>query len=125
LVIIPRPKFAVCGNFEVWRKVAGAGGSRQKQRSTSAIARERKRQKHRPIGRLVTPVFCRIQPHHAPKLRRLLGRLDVAKGAEDMNLPGWRLHNLAGDPAGFQSVTVNGNWRSIFTFQDGDAVLVD
>lgn len=42
-----------------------------------------------------------------------------------MNLPGWRLHNLAGDPAGFQSVTVNGNWRIIFTFQDGDAVLVD
>ncbi len=66
-----------------------------------------------------------IQPHHAPKLRRLLGRLDVAKGPEDMNLPGWRLHNLAGDLAGFQSVTVNGNWRIIFTFQDGDAVLVD
>ena len=66
-----------------------------------------------------------IQPHHGKKLERLLARLDVAKWPEDMNLPGWRLHNLAGDPAGFQSVTVNGNWRIIFTFQDGDAVLVD
>ncbi|MCM8612458.1 type II toxin-antitoxin system RelE/ParE family toxin [Accumulibacter sp.] len=66
-----------------------------------------------------------IQPHHASKLGRLLARLDVAKGPEDMNLPGWRLHTLAGDLAGFQSVTVNGNWRMTFTFQDGDAVLVD
>jgi len=66
-----------------------------------------------------------IQPHHAPKLGRLLARLDVAKGPEDMNLPGWRLHTLAGDLAGFQSVTVNGNWRMTFTFQDGDVVLVD
>lgn len=66
-----------------------------------------------------------IQPHHAPKLGRLLARLDVAKGPEDMNLPGWRLHTLAGDLAGFQSVMVNGNWRMTFAFQDGDAVLVD
>jgi proteic killer suppression protein len=42
-----------------------------------------------------------------------------------MNLPGWRLHSLAGDLAGFHSVSVNGNWRMTFTFDDGDAVLVD
>ena len=66
-----------------------------------------------------------IQPHHAPRLQRQLARLDAAKGAEDMNIPGWRLHGLAGGFAGHYSVTVNGNWRMTFTFEDGDAVLVD
>jgi proteic killer suppression protein len=66
-----------------------------------------------------------IQPHHAQKLLRLLARLDVANGPEDMNLPGWRLHSLVGDLAGFYSVSVNGNWHMTFTFEDGDAVLVD
>lgn len=66
-----------------------------------------------------------IQPHHAPRLSRQLARLDVVKGQEDMNLPGWKLHGLVGNMAGFYSVTVNGNWRVTFTFDDGDAVLVD
>jgi len=42
-----------------------------------------------------------------------------------MNLPGWKLHGLVGNMAGFYSVTVNGIWRVTFTFDDGDAVLVD
>jgi proteic killer suppression protein len=66
-----------------------------------------------------------IQPHHAPKVRRQLVRLDDAKGPEDMNIPGWRMHRLSGNLAGFYSVTVNGNWRMTFTFENGDAVLVD
>ena len=66
-----------------------------------------------------------IQPHHAPRLSRQLVRLDVAKVPEDMNVPGWRLHGLSGNLAGHYSVTVNGNWRMTFTFEDGDAVLVD
>ena len=66
-----------------------------------------------------------IQPHHAPKLARLLARLHAAKVPEDMNLPGWRLHPLVGSLAGHYSVFVNGNWRLTFRFDDGDAVLVD
>ena len=66
-----------------------------------------------------------IQPHHAPKLARQLARLDVAGKPEDMNVPGWRLHSLAGNLAGHYSVTVNGNWRMTFMFDAGDAVLVD
>ena len=42
-----------------------------------------------------------------------------------MNLPGWRLHPLAGKLAGHFAVTVSGNWRLTFRFEDGDAVLVD
>lgn len=66
-----------------------------------------------------------IQPHHATKLARLLARLHVAKGAEYMNLPGWRLHPLVGRLEGHYSVSVNGNWRLTFRFDGADAVLVD
>lgn len=66
-----------------------------------------------------------IQPHHAGKLRVLLTALDSAKGPQDMNAPAWRLHALHGNLAGHYAVTVNGNWRMTFTFEDGDAVLVD
>ena len=66
-----------------------------------------------------------IQPQHANKLRLQLGRLDAANGAVDMDLPGWRLHGLAGDLKGHWSVWVNGNWRLTFTFEGSDAILVD
>ena len=42
-----------------------------------------------------------------------------------MNMPGWGLHSLSGDLAGFYAVTVNGNWRVVFTFEGEDAILVD
>ena len=66
-----------------------------------------------------------VQPHHAPRLRRQLARLNEAKGPADMNLPGWRLHGLAGGLAGHHSVQVDGNWRMTFAFENGDAILVD
>ena len=66
-----------------------------------------------------------IQPRHAPKLARQLSRLDQAKSAADMNVPGWRLQALAGNLAGHYAVTVNGNWRLIFAWEGADAVLVD
>lgn len=66
-----------------------------------------------------------IQPQHAKRLRLQLGRLDAAKSAEDMDLPGWKLHSLSGDLVGHWSVRVNGNWRLTFAFEGTDAVLVD
>ncbi|MDH5669951.1 MAG: type II toxin-antitoxin system RelE/ParE family toxin [Nitrospira sp.] len=66
-----------------------------------------------------------IQPHHAARLKRQLGRLDLAKTAEDMNVPGWGLHALAGTLAGRYAVSVSGNWRVTFGFNGEDAVLID
>jgi proteic killer suppression protein len=66
-----------------------------------------------------------IQPQHAKRLRLQLGRLNAAKSADDMDLPGWKLHSLSGNLAGHWSVWVNGNWRLTFTFEGADAVLVD
>ena len=66
-----------------------------------------------------------IRPGHAPKLARLLARLDVASCDQDMNLPGWGLHPLTDDLKVHWAVSVNDNWRMTFTFDGTDAVLVD
>ena len=67
-----------------------------------------------------------IQPKHAKRLRLQLGRLDAAKGADDMDLPGWKGHPLKhGGLAGHWAVWVDENYRLTFTFEGTDAVLVD
>jgi len=42
-----------------------------------------------------------------------------------MNLPGFRLHRLKGDYAGYWAVTVRANWRVIFRFEDADVDYLD
>ena len=66
-----------------------------------------------------------IQSRHAGKLSRQLTALDEAEEPKDMYLPGWELHDLKGDMDGHWAVSVSGNWRLTFTFEDGDAVLVN
>lgn len=67
----------------------------------------------------------RVLPDHADKVERILARLEEASEPADMDLPGYRLHRLRGDLAGYWSVTVSGNWRIIFRFQGGHASNVD
>jgi len=66
-----------------------------------------------------------IRPEHARRLARVLAFLDRAAVPDDVDLPGWRLHPLRGDRAGFWSVTVSGNWRVVFRFVGRDVELVD
>lgn len=66
-----------------------------------------------------------IQASHAKRLRLILGRLNAASVVKDMNLPGLRLHELTGNRRGTWSVTVSGNWRVTFRFEDGDAEVVN
>lgn len=66
-----------------------------------------------------------IRPEHAKRPRLQLARLDAARSAADMNLPGWYWHPLRHDLEGHWSVKVSGNWRLTFTFEGTDAVLVD
>jgi proteic killer suppression protein len=67
----------------------------------------------------------RIHAGHRQTVRDILARLDASAGPEDMNLPGFRLHRLRGEYAGFWAVTVRANWRVIFRFEEGQAVDVD
>ncbi|MBK6596365.1 MAG: type II toxin-antitoxin system RelE/ParE family toxin [Burkholderiales bacterium] len=66
-----------------------------------------------------------IQPVHAGKLARQLAHLNQAASPEDMNIPGWRMHELSGNLEGHWAVWVNANWRLTFRFEDGDAILVN
>lgn len=67
----------------------------------------------------------RIQAKHADPLRLILGRLNVATAAADMNLPGLELHELRGDRKGTWAVKVSGNWRVTFVFVGKDVDRVD
>ena len=53
----------------------------------------------------------RVSPAYVAKIERILARLDEATGPADMDLPGFRLHPLKGNLAGYWSVSVSGNWR--------------
>ncbi|MES0350407.1 MAG: type II toxin-antitoxin system RelE/ParE family toxin [Desulfobacteria bacterium] len=66
-----------------------------------------------------------INPKHAPKLVRILDRLDASMGSQDMDLPGYKLHQLSGKAKGTWSVWVTGNWRVTFRFDGPDVVAVD
>ena len=66
-----------------------------------------------------------IQPDHAERIARILDRLDASISPADMNLPGYRLHELKGQETGTWSVTVSANWRIVFQFDNQDAVFVD
>ncbi|MCY4576756.1 MAG: type II toxin-antitoxin system RelE/ParE family toxin [Chloroflexi bacterium] len=54
-----------------------------------------------------------------------LADLDNANRPSDIDLPGYRLHRLRGDRTGLWSMTISGNWRITFRFEDGDAYDVD
>lgn len=66
-----------------------------------------------------------IQAKHADRLRLILGRLNVATSAQDMDLPGLDLHELRGPRKGTWAVKVSGNWRVTFTCAERDMVRVD
>jgi len=67
----------------------------------------------------------KVRPDHADKIERILARLEEASEVGNMNLPGFRLHPVEGDLAGFWSVAVSGNWLLIFRFEAGVASDVD
>ena len=66
-----------------------------------------------------------VQANHVERLRLILGRLNVATEARDMNLPGLDLHPLRGDQKGRWTVKVSGNWRVTFGFIGKDVEKVD
>ncbi len=68
---------------------------------------------------------ARLPAALAPRLRRILFRLQEATHPGDADAPGFRLHPLKGDRESEWSVRVSGNWRVVFRFENGEAVDVD
>ncbi len=67
----------------------------------------------------------RVAPEHVRKLTRILAVLDRSNTPQDVNLPGFRLHQLTGQLAGHYAVSVSGNWRVTFRFEGGHVLDVD
>ena len=66
-----------------------------------------------------------IQANHAKKLRMQLAALDTAKSIDDMDVPGYRLHQLTGDRRDIWTITVNANWRLTFEFEEGNVYILN
>ena len=82
--------------------------------------------RHKGLERFfLTGVMSGIQAKHADRLRLILGRLNVATSARDMNLPGLDLHELSGQRKGTWAVKVSGNWRITFTCVARDVDRID
>ena len=66
-----------------------------------------------------------IQAKHAKKIRMQLAALDTAQHIEDLDIPGYRLHQLKGGLKGLWSITVNANWRITFEFFDSNIYIIN
>lgn len=82
--------------------------------------------RHRGLERFFTKSDYRgIPAQFAPRIERLLDQLDVSTVPIDMQLPGYKFHQLKGDRKGTYSVAVSGNWRMTFRFEGEDAIDVN
>jgi len=67
-----------------------------------------------------------VPPAMADKLRKLLFALETADSLDQVcRFPGWRLHRLKGDLKGFWSLTVTGNWRLVFSYDEETRTAAD
>lgn len=82
--------------------------------------------RHRGLKRLYDQGDARrLRAEQRARIADVLAHLDQARVPGDLDLPGYRLHPLRGDLRGTWSVTISGNWRITFRFEDGDAFEVD
>lgn len=66
-----------------------------------------------------------IPAQYVSRIERMLDRLDASKAADDMNLPGYKFHQLKGSRKNEFAVSVTGNWRITFEFSGEDAINVN
>ncbi len=82
--------------------------------------------RHKGLARFFAKDDSRgIPARSAPRIERMLDRLDAVTRADDMNVPGFRFHALKGEMKGRFAVAVSGNWRITFEMDGEDAVDVD
>ena len=88
--------------------------------------------RHKGLRQLYEDQNARSVPQAmAEKLSKLLFAIETAESLEQLGrFPGWKLHPLKGNLKGFWSLTVTGNWRLIFRYDEnsnaaGDIDLID
>ena len=82
--------------------------------------------KHKGLERFAkSSDHSKLSVPNKARVERILAALDVAVAPSEMNIPGWRFHELKGREAGRFAVDASGNWRITFAFDGQDAVAVD
>jgi proteic killer suppression protein len=88
--------------------------------------------RHKGLRRLYEEGSARGVPSEmADKLRKLLFAMETAEKVDQVGkFPGWRLHALKGEMTGMWSLTITGNWRLVFRYDEetntaSDLDLVD
>lgn len=68
----------------------------------------------------------KLPAEQVEKIGRILEALNAAKTLDPLRaIPGYRLHSLSGNLKGLWSVSVTGNYRIIFRFENENAYNVD
>ena len=67
----------------------------------------------------------KVNPEHVNKLVLIMNALSSAASLDDANFPGAQLHPLKGFGEGRYAISVSGNWRVTFRFENGHAEDVD
>ena len=82
--------------------------------------------KHRGLERFFSSSnYKGIPAERADRILRMLDLLDACATPTDMNLPGYKFHELKGDRKGTYAIAVSGNYRITFGFEGEDAIDVD
>jgi len=66
-----------------------------------------------------------VSAQQVKRIIRILAVLNACSAPGEMNLPGFRLHQLKGVRKDQWAVSVSGNWRIVFEFDGSDAINVD
>lgn len=68
---------------------------------------------------------AKINASHIKRLRLVIGKLNTSVSINDMDFPGSNLHPLKGEKKGSWVVSISGNWRVTFRFDNENAYDVD
>lgn len=66
-----------------------------------------------------------VGSHFTPRLLRQMDAINQADAPEQLNFPGFDLHELKGERAGTWTMKVNKNWRLTLRFESSNAVDLD
>ena len=67
----------------------------------------------------------KLKVPNVARVELILALLDAAESPQDMAVPGLDLHQLKGARRGTYSVSVSGNYRITFEFEDGHVTRVE
>lgn len=67
----------------------------------------------------------KINPKHLTRINQVVSVLHSAKSINSIALPGMNLHSLKGELENYWSVSITGNYRLTFKFENGDIFELD